>query len=152
MLNSKKVDLYKMLLLELNTFAEDKFKYEYSDNVAPELVAALSGIGTGMLGIGAVYSVFAGMSGAQIMSTLAGFGVGGSVGGIVSIAALVSAPVLLVGSAAYAFTKNRKFKNEVKQLRDISIDLKQKMKEDDRGRVKELLVAINDLEIELFKK
>ncbi|HFU4502728.1 TPA: hypothetical protein ACGPA6_001069 [Streptococcus suis] len=70
----------KLLVVELNYFAEDKSRIEFSDSFPPELSGLIAGVGAGGLGIAGVITWLSGMSGAQIMASLASYGIGGAVG------------------------------------------------------------------------
>ncbi|MFW3587137.1 hypothetical protein ACODGR_09115 [Vagococcus fluvialis] len=86
MYRKRKNDEFKLLVFECSFLAENTKELNFSQGFPPELSGIIGAVGTSALGVGTVFTVFSGMSGASIMTTLATFGLGGAVGGIVSIA------------------------------------------------------------------
>ena len=74
-IDKKEVDEFKLLVSEEAFLTENRDKITFSEGFPPELAGAISGLGAGAVGVGVVFAVFAGMSGAEIMAALAGFGV-----------------------------------------------------------------------------
>ena len=76
-IDKKEVDEFKLLVSEEAFLTENRDKITFSEGFPPELAGAISGLGAGAVGVGFVFAAFAGMSGAEIMAALAGFGVAG---------------------------------------------------------------------------
>lgn len=140
-INKREVEEFKLLVAEEAYLSENREQFQFSDGFPPELAATISGLGAGALGVGAVFAVFAGMSGAEIMAALAGFGVAGAVGGIVSIAALVAAPVALVAGGIYHITNQNNLGRELESLFKKSLNFEEELVMDNRDNVKGLLIA-----------
>ncbi|MFA9493240.1 hypothetical protein [Streptococcus sp. E17BB] len=143
LIKKKEVEQFRIFILELNTFHENRFKMDYSSAISPELAGILGGVGTGALGVASIFSWLSGMSGAQMMSALASFGFGGAVGGIVSLVAAVATPVVLVSGGFYTVANQRKLKKELIQLSRVANKMKIELASDDRPKVKELLKTID---------
>ena len=142
MYKKREMEEFKLLVAETAFFSENKMQTTFSKNFPPELAAAISGVGVGAAGVGVVFAAFAGMSGAQIMSALAGFGVAGAVGGIVSIAAIVAAPVVLAAGGIWTWANQNKLKNELKRLIEKSYSFEKKLADDKRDKARDLVSAL----------
>lgn len=151
-ISKKEVDEFKLLVFEEAFQTENRNEITFSEGFPPELSAAISGLGMGAVGTGAVFAIFAGMSGAEIMSALAGFGVAGAVGGIASIVAFVAAPVVLVGSGVYHIANQNKLASELEQLFKESIRFEKQLVDDDRENVKGLIIATQEYRMKLSSK
>ena len=118
----------------------------------PELAAAIGGLGAGAVGIGVVFAVFAGMSGPEIMSALAGFGVAGAGGGIASIAAVIAAPVVVVGGSLFHVANQKKLGDELGKLVKQSYKFEKQLTNDNRYIAKGLVKAIQEYRNNLENK
>ena len=145
--NRKEVQQFELLINEAKFVTGNKQETSYSKGIPPEFAGALGSLGAGTVSVGAVFAYFAGMSGAQIMAALATVGVGGAVGGIVSIAVFTAAPVALVGGGIYFTANQRKLKNELINLIRQSFEFEKLLKTDQR------IIAIGLLKaLEAYRK
>ncbi|EAA0054558.1 hypothetical protein F1F79_16235 [Listeria monocytogenes] len=151
-IDKKEVDEFKLLVSEEAFLTENRDKITFSEGFPPELAGAISGLGAGAVGIGVVFAAFAGMSGAEIMAALAGFGVTGAVGGIVSVAAVVTAPVALIGGGVYHIANQNKLGRELERLFKESIKFEEQLAGDDRENVKGLIIATKEYRSKLANK
>lgn len=143
-ITKKEVNQFKLLVLEANFLSENKNQKTYSSKFPPELAAALISLGTGITGVGIVFTTFAGMSGAEIMGTLAGLGFGGAVGGIASVAAMVAAPVVLAGGSVLHIANQKTLGSELAELVKQSYTLEKELVNDERDITKNLIKGIQE--------
>lgn len=151
-INKKEVDEFKLLVSEAGFLTENRTHQNYSSTFPPELAAALGGLGTGVVGVGIVFATFTGMSGPQIMSALAAFGIPGAVGGITTVAASIAAPVVLVGGAFFHISNQNKLGRELENLVKESYKFEKQLANDPRDITKGLVKAIQEYRIKLENK
>jgi len=151
-ISKKEVDEFKLLVAEASFLTENREQQNYSSSFSPELAAAIGGLGAGAVGVGVVFSAFAGMSGAEIMSALAGFGVAGAVGGIASIAAVIAAPVVVVGGSLFHVANQKKLGDELGKLVRQSYKFEKQLTNDNRYIAKGLVKAIQEYRNNLENK
>ncbi|WP_423493427.1 hypothetical protein [Lacticaseibacillus paracasei] len=151
-IDKKEVDEFKLLVSEKAFLTENRNKITFSEGFPPELAGAISGLGAGAVGVGFVFAVFAGMRGAEIMAALAGFSVAGAVGGIASIAAVVAAPIVIVGGGVFHVANQNKLGHELERLFKESIKFEKQLANDERENVKGLILATNEYRKKLANK
>lgn len=151
-IDKKEVDEFKLLVSEEAFLTENRDKITFSEGFPPELAGAISGLGAGAVGVGFVFAAFAGMSGAEIMVALAGFGVAGAVGGIASIAAVVAAPIVIVGGGAFHIANQNKLGHELERLFKESIKFEKQLANDERENVRGMILATNEYRKKLANK
>ena len=151
-ISKKEVDEFKLLVAEASFLTENREQQNYSTGFPPELAAAIGGLGAGAVGIGVVFAVFAGMSGPEIMSALAGFGVAGAGGGIASIAAVIAAPVVVVGGSLFHVANQKKLGDELGKLVKQSYKFEKQLTNDNRYIAKGLVKAIQEYRNNLENK
>lgn len=152
LIKKKEVEQFRIFILELHAFHENRFKMDYSSAITPELAAILGGIGVGTAGVATIFTWLSGMSGAQIMSALASFGFGGAVGGVASLVVAVAAPVVLVSGGLYTVANQRKLKQELARLFKVANRIKMELMADDRPKVQELIKTIDLMIIDFNKR
>ena len=145
-IDKKEVDEFKLLVSEEAFLTENRDKITFSEGFPPELAGAISGLGAGAVGVGFVFAAFAGMSGAEIMVALAGFGVAAS------IAAVVAAPIVIVGGGAFHIANQNKLGHELERLFKESIKFEKQLANDERENVRGLILATNEYRKKLANK
>lgn len=151
-ISKKEVEEFKLLVAEASFLTENREQLNYSSSFPPELAAAIGGLGAGAFGVGVVFVAFTGMSAAEIMTALAGFGVAGAVGGIASIAAVIAAPVVLVGGSFFHVANQKKLGDELGKLVKQSYTFEKQLNNDNRYIAKGLVKAIQEYRNNLENK
>lgn len=149
--NKREIEEFKIILSEAIYLLENKDKMRFSNNFPPEVAAVLGGVAGGALGTTGIFFAFAGMSGSEIMAALASFGFAGAVGGIASVAALVVAPIIILGSGAYLATNQSKLKREIIKMVRKSFELENFLEIDSRTNVSNLLEGMKIYRTRIFQ-
>lgn len=153
MIKHREVEEFELLLAEALFLIENKHTIKYSETFPDEIGAALlSGTGVGAIGIGAVFYAFSGMSGAEIMATLAGFGSGGAAVGITSIITAVLLPVVFVSGGVYTISYQKKLKRILARHINESYKIQSELEHDNREIAVALIQGIKDYRNNLYIK
>ncbi|MCC8439517.1 hypothetical protein [Leuconostoc pseudomesenteroides] len=153
MIKHREVEEFELLLAEAIFLIENKHNTKYSKTFPDEIAAALlSGTGVGAIGVGAVFYAFSGMSGAEIMTALAGFGIGGAALGITSVVTAVLLPVVLVSGGVYTISNQKKLRRILYRHIKESYKIQSKLEHDNREIAVALLQGIKDYRNNLCSK
>lgn len=151
-IKNNEVLTYQAMYLELNRFSEDPAKLYFSEEMPPELVASITALGTGAIGVGAFAVSLSGLSGAAIVAFLTRFGIPGLVGGIASVAITAATAVAVPAMLMYKYKQQKKFQEELKHLFKVSEELEGKLTSDERSKVKDLIKSLQEYRRYLIEK
>lgn len=151
MIRKQEVEKQKLLVVELNYFAEDKSRIEFSDSFPPELSGLIAGVGAGGLSIAGVITWLSGMSGAQIMASIASYSIRRGSWGHSEYCGYSCFASCCSGWWSICCCQSAKAK-EIQYLFILIADLKEQLKEDSRENVSKLLAVIDQLILDIEKK